>query len=541
MNSSYSTGQTAELNGLLRDPAKLAIVVPVATLIVYIVFTILNDPLSKYPGPAIARWTNLWRLFATRRGRYHLEIQKLHEQYGPIVRIGPNLLDLDMPELVKTIFNIKGDWKKTEFYHASSAKMNGHIVYNMFSQTDRSIHAAWKKPIAKYYSMNGVLPLEPHVDSVLAQTVDALDARFATTSKPAPLDDWVLYFGWDVVGSVTFSKPIGYLENGSDFNGVLNIAEKALDYFAWVGAIPVLDHWFDKNPVYRIGPPSFGPTAAHGVGAMIARLKGEDSGYHNPSDPDFLDNFLEAKKAYPDLVDDNLVVSYLMNNLIAGADTTAISLRNVFYYVLRSPRVWQRLRDELKAVIAKNPSEYNGPVPATKGKDWKPVTWKQARASPYLEAVMRESLRMLPGVSMQLERYVPSGGMTLPGFNGTAASHIPADTIVGLNPYIIGRNKSIYGEDAEEFRPERWLQQEGETEAVFQERLMKMNNADLTFGAGSRICIGKHLAVLEAYKFVATMVMTYDMELSDKGSVWKVTNSWFPRQKGGLDVQLKRT
>lgn len=45
-------------------------------------------------------------------GRYHLIIKKLHEEYGPIVRIGPNLLDLDYPELNKVIYTTDGKWKK---------------------------------------------------------------------------------------------------------------------------------------------------------------------------------------------------------------------------------------------------------------------------------------------------------------------------------------------------------------------------------------------------------------------------------------------
>lgn len=57
--------------------------------------------------------TNLWRLYHTSRGSVHLVYQKLHEIYGPIVRVGPNALDIVSPELVKPAVNdIKGDWNK---------------------------------------------------------------------------------------------------------------------------------------------------------------------------------------------------------------------------------------------------------------------------------------------------------------------------------------------------------------------------------------------------------------------------------------------
>jgi hypothetical protein len=61
---------------------------------------------------AVVGWTNLWRLCLVRTGNYHRRMKKLHDQYGPVVRIGPNLLDLDYPELIKTIYGTDEDWRK---------------------------------------------------------------------------------------------------------------------------------------------------------------------------------------------------------------------------------------------------------------------------------------------------------------------------------------------------------------------------------------------------------------------------------------------
>lgn len=136
-------------------------------------------------------------------------------------------------------------------------------------------------------------------------------------------------------------------------------------------------------------------------------------------------------------------------------------------------------------------------------------------------------MRLHPGVTMVLERYVPEGGFTLP--NGT---FVPAGTRAGLNPYIVNRNKGVWGEDADSFRPERWLQAEGESKDDFQKRLTLYNKTDLAFGAGSRICTGRHLALLQVHKLVATMVARYEIELTHPEREWEVTCSWFTRQKG---------
>ncbi len=69
----------------------------------------------------------------------------------------------------------------------------------------------------------------------------------------------------------------------------------------------------------------------------------------------------------------------------------------------------------------------------------------------FRQAVMKEAMRCCPGVSFPLERLVPQGGATLCG------TYLKEGTVVGINPAVIHRDRSIFGEDAEDFNPERWL------------------------------------------------------------------------------------
>jgi len=138
-------------------------------------------------------------------------------------------------------------------------------------------------------------------------------------------------------------------------------------------------------------------------------------------------------------------------------------------------------------------------------------------------------MRLHPAVCMPLERYVPASGITLPD-----GSLLPPGTAVGINPYIIGRNRKLWGDDADEFRPERWLQAADETESAYENRLRAMKAAELAFGAGARMCTGKNLALVEVYKITATVVSRFDMELVDPAREWTVAGVWFARQTGIL-------
>jgi cytochrome P450 len=301
------------------------------------------------------------------------------------------------------------------------------------------------------------------------------------------------------------------MEAGKDFDHTLALADKALDYFQAVGQMPWLDFVLDKNPIMRIGPPNLVNVTRIAVEAFGARLQGKDP-HFNPAVPDYLQHFIESKSLHPDLVDDGAIVGYLLVNLLAGADTTAVTIRSVFYYCLKNPSTYARLVAEVRAAGF----DRNRPVAAA-----------AANKLPYVEAVVREAMRFHPAVAMLLERYVPEGGLKLPD-----GSYVPAGAAVGLNAYVVGRNKDVYGQDADEFRPERWLQAKGETEAAYKARLQRMQASDLSFGAGSRICLGRHLALMEVYKIVATLVNRYEIELEDPDREWKVMGSWFTRQEG---------
>ncbi|EXL64912.1 hypothetical protein FOPG_18843 [Fusarium oxysporum f. sp. conglutinans race 2 54008] len=210
-------------------------------------------------------------------------------------------------------------------------------------------------------------------------------------------------------------------------------------------------------------------------------------------------------------------MGYLLVNLLAGADTTAITIRAFFWYTLHSPSAYSKLEKEIMAAGIDNVASFSS-----------------ARALPYLEACVREAMRMHPGVCMLLERYVPESGLKLPD-----GSFVPPGTAVGTNPYVAGRNKGVYGTDADTYRPERWLRNEGETREEYNKRMRLYNAADLTFGGGSRACIGRYLAELELYKIVATLINKYEISLMDPDAPWVVTGNWFPRQRG-LNCCLKK-
>jgi cytochrome P450 len=136
----------------------------------------------------------------------------------------------------------------------------------------------------------------------------------------------------------------------------------------------------------------------------------------------------------------------------------------------------------------------------------------------YLQACLKEAVRLLPGVSLSLPRVVPAGGVDLHGHR------LPAGTLLGANPFVMHGNPETFGENAEEFNPERWL---GETSA-------QRNVAErslLIWGGASRSCPGQYLAQLIMIKIIALILLKFKFESHwPKGQ--EITSQFVPRVKG---------
>lgn len=118
-----------------------------------------------------------------------------------------------------------------------------------------------------------------------------------------------------------------------------------------------------------------------------------------------------------------------------------------------------------------------------------PIQYTESRQHlPYFAACIKEGLRLNPPATGFFSRIVPAGGKIIDGH------FVPGGTEVTSHAYSIQRNKDVYGEDADEFKPERWM--------VSEKRSYELDAAQFTFGHGHRGCIGKDIASLEMHKLL---------------------------------------
>ncbi|PYH91399.1 cytochrome P450 [Aspergillus ellipticus CBS 707.79] len=378
----------------------------------------LRDPLSSIPGPFWARWSPLWMIARSQSGNMHREMIHAHEQYGNLVRTGPNEVSTADGEAVLAIY---GDL-------SLPIHCIGRRKFDLFPERDAKVHSSQRRLVNAIYSMSGVEELEPYLDDVLRVFLDRMGE---VDRERVDMSYWAQLFAF---GYSRFSKRFGFIETGDD-KGTFAQIESALQSAAWIGQVPWL-YWVHDWLAPWIGN-RLGITNRHGLLRQIAADKVEqrrskDGGGHR----DILEKLMEVQRRNPERFDGTAVLS----NIFAGSDTTALSIGAILYYLCKYPECKARLVDEILAE-SKAGSIGRANVP-----------WEVAGKMTYLQACIHEGLRLHPAAGMSMPRVVPPEGITVKG------TYLPGGTVIGANPWVVHRHKQIFGDDADVFRPDRWLE-----------------------------------------------------------------------------------
>ncbi|KAK0369863.1 cytochrome P450 oxidoreductase, partial [Colletotrichum costaricense] len=483
----------------------------------------LRSPLRSVPGPLLARYTDFWYFHRLKQGKFEKVNQELHEQYGPIVRYGPNRYSINDAEALKTVYGHGTQFQKSEWYIPFQPNED---QWNVFS--DRSIqrHAHSRRFYTNAYSMTSLVNYEPYVDDCGALFSQRL-SEFAKAGSTVDIGHWFQCFAFDAVAMMTYGKRLGFLDRGEDIAQVIDNINKSLVYSSLTGIFPSV-HMY-------IAPLVTGITKRLGMGAKmmyvidftaqtieeeraspktVIEVKGAEDGA--AVGETFLTKFLAKHSSNPTEFTNWHLLIGCASNVFAGSDTTGISISAIVYHLLKSPDALAKLREEIADFTSR-------------GELSQAPSFKESQKMPYLQAVIKEALRVHPAVGLPLERIVPEGGATI------GERFFPAGSVVGINSWVHHRNTAIFGDDAEKFNPDRWLIEN-------EERISVMNRNWMPFGLGSRTCLGKNVSILEMSKLIPRLIRDFDFKLEGAAATprgaWKTRNAWFVKPKN-FHVKVK--
>ena len=233
----------------------------------------------------------------------------------------------------------------------------------------------------------------------------------------------------------------------------------------------------------------------------IIAVREESLGTAEDGPMDFLSVLLRARddgNQSPEQLRDEM-----MTMLLAGHDTTALTLTYTWFLLSEHPEVEQRVHEELDDVIG----------------DDRPGM-EHVRELDYLEWVIQEAMRLYPPVYTIFRE--PTEDVTLSGYE------VEAGTTLMVPQWGVHRSERFY-DDPETFDPERWKPERAKERPRF---------AYFPFGGGPRHCIGKHLAMLEAQLIVATTAQRYELEFLGETPLELMPSlTAHPRQEMSMQVR----
>lgn len=418
----------------------------------YALYTIVASPLRSIPGPFLARFTKAWYFFSLKSGHHEVDAIALHRKYArqgehfaPIVRVGPNMYSIKTPE--KLVYGISSKMPKSTWYNGWKHPSSDH--WTLFTDQNIKRHAESRRLYASLYTQTALLSYERYADECADIFVQRL-SEIAEKGQAVDLGHWFQCYAFDVIGAITYGKRFGFLDEGRDLGNTMRALDRNMVYSTLVGVyvwihpflFPILEKFPSTGAAGRAYLMRFAANALSSRrDERAARaMSGKEKAARREGEPeDFVDKMLDIQET-KDGVTDYHVFALTMSNIVAGSDTTAVSLSAVLYHLIRTPRAMQKLREEIEQNIEKGNTTSDR------------VSFKASQEMPYLQACIKEGLRLHPATGLPMWRVVNEGGADLCG------RYFPAGSEVGVNTWVAHYDEDIWGSDASDFRPERWIE-----------------------------------------------------------------------------------
>ncbi|KAJ5105899.1 hypothetical protein NUU61_003246 [Penicillium alfredii] len=456
--------------------------------------------LRKYPNYyRLSGLSDLPFIYEAHKGFRTRNLFEAHKKH-PVLRVGPNSLSFSDPNAIKDIYGHTTNCIKDRFYSETGGS-HSHLA----DVVNKKDHARKRKVLSSAFAIKNLEEWEFKVAAVSAKLIKAFDDRctdpLPPNQNPKKEDLTIDYRNWTVlwtaaaIANIALSEDLGFLNEGSDTikseskDGTVkevsfrdcHLATQTASYllvwsYDWFKTLRRLNQAISSS--YRRLCQLDGDWGGIVYNRATTRMKRYMAGEKLD---DFFAVLMEDKNGSPHNLEWGEIVAEISIMMNAGHDTTAISLRNVLFFLLKNPKCMAKLREELDEALEEDE------VVAPYGK---------VKHLPYLRACIDESLRMLPPIVFGLPRRTPMEGTSI------LNEYVAGDTSVSISSYVMHHQESVF-KDHDTYNPERWLGEEGKA----------LQPYFIPFSTGARGCIGRNISYLEQTVLIASLVHRFEFAL----------------------------
>ncbi|KAM7210584.1 Cytochrome P450 [Rhypophila decipiens] len=464
-------------------------------------YNVYFHPLSKIPGPVLHSVSRVPYVLSLLKGWAVHDLQKLHQRYGPIVRVAPDEVSIAQAEVWNEIFQPRQEYEvdsasvgtirhreflKDPIWWEPHGTTNGKVA-NVITAIDPEHHARLRKVLAPAFTSRALKAQEPFIQRYVNLLVERIRETATASEDEIDMKDWFIFTTFDIFGDLGFGESFNCLEN-SRYHPWVARTFGSIKAVVWVVATrywPAI-HYL----LLMCMPPSIREMADEHRRHVQEKVRQRMN--YEVGRPDVFSPIMAARRDG----DKNVAMSLdeidaLFSSLVnAASETTATTLTGTLNCLVQNPSPLERLTQEIRGTF----------------NDESEITIDALRDLPYLNQVLKESLRLFTPVPWIMPRRAPPEGATVCGV------FLPGGTSISTSTYTMNR-KHEYWHEAESFIPERWAPEAmtNKDSPFYNDR----RDASQPFLVGSRACLGQHLAWAELWLITAKLIWNFDFEQAE--------------------------
>ncbi|KAF9360361.1 hypothetical protein BGX26_009713 [Mortierella sp. AD094] len=431
--------------------------------------------------------------------------EKMYNELGPVWSISlpgfGRMIQIDTPENIEHAL-------KTNFWSYEKGPILkgifGELMGNGIFLADGANWKLQRQLSSHIFDIKAFRDYTSDVFVIEGKKVIAYLGKAADEGIVVDFQALMLHFTLDSIGAISFGKSFGCLDNvevevpfAVSLDDMLENCTRRLVDPMWkirerlTGAVKRNDH--DRRLIRNYA-------------LEIIKTRRCDGNQGNRKD--FLQLFMEGKDSEGQHLSDDFLVDIIINFMGAARDTTSHALTWMLYMIYRDgadENIAKTLIQEVDNILGESDPTYD--------------TYKKQK---YTEACFNEALRIFPPLPRNL-RYCVKDDILPDG------TKINAGEWVGWSSYVMGRSESLWGPDAKEFKPSRWINSEKPSRGKFS-----------SFHLGPRTCLGQQYATIQALTIISMILQSFDIRLDEPSKAATYGTSLAFPMVGGLKIRVSR-
>ncbi|KAI8627898.1 cytochrome P450 [Xylariaceae sp. FL1651] len=484
---------------LVSSPRDVIFVILVGLVVYFLgdlLYHITVHPLAAIPGPILCGISRIPYWIACIRGQDIFWLHRLHQTYGPAVRFGPRDVSYATAEAWKPVYGPvkhKRENEKAQEFFVPSYKVPSMLA------ADYEVHSRYRRLFAPAFSERALHKHQGLIRKYIALFITKI-SELSKDGHPVEMTSLFNFVTFDIMAELCFGHELQQLRANHYDPWVRSIFEqlRALPFMSAIMYYPILNYMFSR----------FAPGWIQ-----------EHRNAHCQFAADLVDTRIREGPSTYDadlwrLAIDGLSIEEMHSNaeffMIAGSETSATLLSGVVFYLLKNPQTMERLSREIRDSFQRIEE----------------MSFEDLARLPYLNACLKEAMRIFPPVAVGSPRVVYEGGQHI-------MNHwLPGGTRISVHHYSTYRSLNNF-KNPDEFIPDRWL-----GDPLYSD---DMREAHQPFSYGPRDCLGQAFAKHEIRMVLAALVFTFNLELCRESIDWdKKLRCYALWEKGSIACRLSR-